>query len=487
MAMEVVWTREFTPVLKTQVYSFALIVFTYLGATFLGSWWYRHHRKNNSRWPAGWLLALLTVTVFLPILANDPRLVKADWMFVIDPLSAVIVLASICPFCAVLGYLTPSLIDEYAAGDPAIAGKAYAINVLGCILGPLFACYVMLPEIGERYALILLSLPFLGFYLLSWNSLSSWQRLASGPTAGAVLVGALFFSMDFQEQISSNSRNAEVRRDYAASVVSTGAGWNRVLLVNGIGMTRLSAVTKFMVHLPLAFHQEPPKSVLIICFGMGTTYRSALSWNLEATTVELVPDVPKAFGFYHADAAQILQNPKGHIVIDDGRRYLKRSREKFDVIVVDPPPPVETAGSSLLYTTEFCELVQQHLKPHGILQTWFPGGELLVAQGILRSVNDTFPYVRCFGSVEGWGIHVLASMEPIEMQTPEQLAARMPPAAQKDVLEWEPAGNLPAYLGLVLSREVPMNKALDPNPAVQITDDQPLNEYFLLRRLGLHH
>ncbi|MES1181028.1 MAG: hypothetical protein ABUL66_04110, partial [Verrucomicrobiota bacterium] len=32
MAMEVVWTRAFTPVLKTQVYSFALIVLTYLGA-----------------------------------------------------------------------------------------------------------------------------------------------------------------------------------------------------------------------------------------------------------------------------------------------------------------------------------------------------------------------------------------------------------------------------------------------------------------------
>jgi len=487
MAMEVIWTREFTPVLKTQVYSFAWIVFTYLGATFLGSWWYRHHRKKNSCWSTGTLLALLMVTVFLPILANDPRLVKASWTFDIDPLSVVIVLASICPFCAVLGYLTPSLIDEYAAGDPAIAGKAYAINVLGCILGPLFACYVMLPEIGERYALILISLPFLGFYLLSWSFLSLWQRLGSGLTAGVVLVGALFLSRDFQERLSSSFKNAEVRRDYAASVVSTGTGWNRVLLVNGIGMTRLTPVTKFMVHLPLAFHPEPPKSALIICFGMGTTYRSALSWDLETTTVELIPDVPKAFGYYHADAAQILHNPKGRIVIDDGRRYLKRTREKFDVIVVDPPPPVETAGSSLLYSTEFYELVKQHLKPHGILQTWFPGGEVLVAQGVLRSVNGVFPCLRSFGSVEGWGIHVLASMEPIEMQTPEQLVARMPAAAQKDLLEWAPPGNLPSYLGLVLSREVPVNRALNPNPEVEITDDHPLNEYFLLRRLGLNH
>ena len=33
---------------------------------------------------------------------------------------------------------------------------------------------------------------------------------------------------------------------------------------------------------------------------MGTTYRSALSWNVETTAVELVPSVTEAFAFYHA-------------------------------------------------------------------------------------------------------------------------------------------------------------------------------------------
>ena len=46
MAMEVVWIRAFTPVLKTQVYSFVMIVFTYLGATFVGSWIYRRDLKK---------------------------------------------------------------------------------------------------------------------------------------------------------------------------------------------------------------------------------------------------------------------------------------------------------------------------------------------------------------------------------------------------------------------------------------------------------
>ena len=47
MAMEVVWTRAFIPVLKTQVYSFAMIVFTYLGATFVGSWMYRRDLRKK--------------------------------------------------------------------------------------------------------------------------------------------------------------------------------------------------------------------------------------------------------------------------------------------------------------------------------------------------------------------------------------------------------------------------------------------------------
>ena len=487
MAMEVVWTRAFTPVLKTQVYSFASVVFTYLGATFLGSLVYRHNLKKKLQWPTARLMSLLVVAVFLPILANDPRFVKMNWSYYFDTVSAIIVLASLCPLCAILGYLTPSLIDEYAAGDPAVAGKAYAVNVLGCILGPIFASYVLLPWISERHALILLSLPFFVFYLLGWKSLSRWLRWGTGLTASAVLVCSLFFSGDFQGLISNYSKSTEVRRDYAASVISAVevANSNKVLLVNGIGMTSLTPITKFMVHLPLAFHQGPSESALIICFGMGTTYRSALSWNIETTAVELVPSVTKAFGFYHADAARVFNNSKGHIIIDDGRRYLNRTRGKFDVIVIDPPPPVEAAGSSLLYSKEFYELARQHLKPHGILQAWFPGGDFLTAQAVLRSVYESFPYVRCFDSVEGWGIHMLASMDPIEPQTAEELAARMPDAAKKDLLEWSSSPNLPGYLNLVVSREGAIKDALNPNPEIQVADDHPYNEYFLLREWGL--
>ena len=80
MAMEVVWTRAFTPVLKTQVYSFALIVFTYLGATFFGSWMYRRDLRKHRLSSTGELISALAITAFLPVLANNPRFLVTDWL-----------------------------------------------------------------------------------------------------------------------------------------------------------------------------------------------------------------------------------------------------------------------------------------------------------------------------------------------------------------------------------------------------------------------
>jgi spermidine synthase/MFS family permease len=483
MAMEVVWTRAFTPVLKTQVYSFAMVVFTYLGATFIGSLWYRRNLKNNRLHSPAELIGWLTVAAFLPILVNDPRFVTADWLYTANLISAVMVLAGICPLCAILGYLTPSLIDEYSAGQPADAGEAYAVNVLGCILGPLFASYILLPWFSERYALILLGLPLTAFYFLGSQSLSWPKRLGWGLGAGVALALALFFSRDFEGLLLRQDKDMVVRRDYAASVISFDKGLDKKLLVNGIGMTSLTPITKFMVHLPLAFHQGRPDSALIICFGMGTSYRSALSWDIDTTAVELVPSVMEAFGFYHADAAHWANDPKGHIVIDDGRRYLKRTAKKFDVIVVDPPPPPEAAGSSLLYSREFYELARQHLKLGGILQAWFPGGEVATGQAVLRSIHESFPHVRCFRSREGWGIHLLASEEPIETLDAHQLATRMPENARKDLLEWAPSREVSAYIRQVVTNEISLPKVLNPDVSIQITDDHPFNEYFLLRRM----
>lgn len=486
MAMEVVWMRAFAPVLMTQVYSFAMVVATYLGATFLGSWLYRRALQRRQVRSTAELISFLCIASLLPIVATGAcfELGKMTGVLYGNPFGIALLLASICPFCAILGYLTPGLVDEYSGGSPKVAGSAYAVNVLGCILGPLFASYLLLPRMSERHALILLGLPFFGFFWSCRMQIPAQRRLGFGAVAAVVLVVSIFGARGFEDYFFKPGVHAEVRRDYAASVVSVGEGLHKRLLVNGVGMTRLTPITKFMAHLPLAFHKGTPQSALIVCFGMGTTYRSALSWNVETTAVELVPSVKQAFGFYFVDAEKFVHDPKGRIVIDDGRRYLKRTQQKYDVIVVDPPPPVEAAGSSLLYSKEFYDVAKQHLNTNGILQTWVPQN-ITVAAAALRSVCESFPHVRYFSSVEKWGLHVLASMEPIDTCSAAELASRMPEAGKRDLLEWSSSQDLPGYLNTVLSQEYPLQELLNLNPGMRITDDQAYNEYFLLRKWGL--
>src|SRR5262249_28058854 len=117
LGMEVMWARAFTPILKTQVYSFALVVFAYLGATFVGSFIYRWDLRKSSVRSVAVLLSIVSVAVFVPIVSNDPRIFLSS-SYAMAWWSRVVVLLSICPFCAALGYLTPKLIDSYALGEP---------------------------------------------------------------------------------------------------------------------------------------------------------------------------------------------------------------------------------------------------------------------------------------------------------------------------------------------------------------------------------
>jgi predicted membrane-bound spermidine synthase len=467
MSAEVVWTRAFTPILNTTIYAFALVLAVYLAATAVGSYFYRGHLRSGRVFSNAALLAWLALSSFLPIVLNDPRL----------DLRTFGVEASLFPLCAVLGYLTPKIIDQYSHGSPMNAGRAYAINVIGCVIGPLVASYLLLPEWGVKFSLVWLSLPFIFLFVVYARALRGPIRAFAAITMTALLACSIWVSISYEEKYPG----AIVRRDHTATVISVGTGMGKHLYVNGQGITTLSTITKAMAHLSLAYFPKTPRTALTICFGMGTTYRSLLSWGVQTTAVELVPSVKKAFGFYHADADEVLRNPLGTIVIDDGRRFLKRTSDTFDVVVIDPPPPVEAAGSSLLYSTEFYELLKSRMSPNGIFQQWFPGGEGPEAQAIARSLVASFPYVRVYWSLAGEGLHFLASMQPLAVPTVDEFLARMPDRAKKDLLEWESA-DARTVVGRILAHEVPLTEVLGDAPQRMITDDHPFNEYYLLRR-----
>jgi len=471
MGMEVVWIRLFTPSIGPMVYSFALILASYLFATFVGSRIYRAWSRNHSV-EGALIWVLLSLLGILPLVATDLR-------YLMSPLIRVFI--GVMPFSAAMGFLTPMLVDRWSQGDPGRAGRAYAVNVLGCILGPLLAGFLVLPLVGEHTAMLVFISPFMAMavFPVGVAKLSKADRIfAYSVVAAAVLVFVL--TKDFESVFPRRV----VLRDSAATVIATEAGTLREkqLLVNGIAMTGLSPITKMMAHLTLASHEQPPQNTLVICFGMGTTFRSALTWGIPATVVDLIPSVPKLFPYYHSDAAQVVALPGARIISDDGRRFLERTSQTFDSIIVDPPPPVPAAGSSLLYSKEFYALVKEHLGAGGIFHQWLPEGDRATEAAVARSLKDSFPYVRVYSYVGVPGLHYLCSMSPIPVRTPSELVARMPAKALADLVEWGPFKDPQQQFGIVNPNRYTLDNlvALSPDtPALQ--DDRPVNEYYFLR------
>jgi predicted membrane-bound spermidine synthase len=473
LAMEVTWARAFAPVLGNKVYSFSMLLTTYLFATFAGTSLYRLHIRNNKSLSLPYLLGLSFVFSFLPIVLMDPR-------YAFTPET---VLASIIPFSAVLGYMTPKLIDEYTCGNPESAGKTYAVNILGSILGPLIVAYFFLPTYGVRFTLILLAAPFFIFYLMHWKEHRIKVVAKLGlMTSGLVLaVISIFFNINYENPGYYNGNRLLVR-DHTATVIASGTGMMKRLMVNGVDMTRLTPITKVMAHFPLSVREKKPQSALFIALGMGTTFRSMASWDISVTGIELLPSVKEVFPYFFADALDVLKDPQVNIIVDDGRRFLKRTEQKFDVISVDPPPPIESAGSSLLYSKEFYQAVRNSLSDDGIFHHWFPSGEKKILHAIVRSLDEEFPYVRSYTSINDWGVHFLASKQPFETPTAEEMAQRMPEKAKMDLVEW--ASGVPAneIIQKIVTREFPLLSLLDSNEDLLISDDKPFNEYYLLRR-----
>jgi predicted membrane-bound spermidine synthase len=222
-----------------------------------------------------------------------------------------------------------------------------------------------------------------------------------------------------------------------------------------------------------------PRNTLVVCFGMGTTYRSAISHGMDVTVVELVKEAYQAFDQFHSDAALVRSYPKGRMLVNDGRNYLKLTREKFDVITIDPPPPVDAAGVNSLYSLELMKLARSRLKPGGVFAHWLPfpgmsGMDEFTFEMIFRTFLDAFPYVYVQTAYNNFGLHVIGSMVPCNPD-PVATERRFAGNVVRDAQEWDPVP-----LAYVTGVQFFVK---DNVRSEQLTDDKPLLEFYFLRML----
>jgi spermidine synthase len=188
--------------------------------------------------------------------------------------------------------------------------------------------------------------------------------------------------------ISANGALFESREDQIASV-QAGEVQFRQLWVTGTSMTRLTVDAKLMTLLPLMLRPQST-SALTVAFGMGTSFRTAVIAGLRTDAVELVPSVPAMFHWFHADAKEILARPNGRVIISDGRNHVELTEKTYDIIITDPPPPLESAGVSVIASREYYVAGRERLSPGGVMMQWVPYGQTL---------DEFKAHVRTFASV----------------------------------------------------------------------------------------
>jgi spermidine synthase len=216
---------------------------------------------------------------------------------------------------------------------------------------------------------------------------------------------------------------------------------------------------------------------------MGTTFRSMTDHpNIDTTVVELVPAVPRFMHYYHPDAEQVLARPNGHVVVDDGRNYLLMHPKLFDVISIDPAPPICAAGTVNLYTREFCELCLHHIRPGGVVCLWVPPAQQSEAKMIFRTFATVFPYVSVWSGPTYAGFYFIGTLKPVNDVAGRIQRGFADPVTVHDLTEWDNSCDTPRK---VLSLRVcDRNAIMDFTKGRPIlTDDHPYTEFPMWRYL----
>ena len=210
------------------------------------------------------------------------------------------------------------------------------------------------------------------------------------------------------------------RTPYQDVLVQDGAAFGRSLVLDG--KTQSTEVDEFVYHEglvhPAMIALPGPKSVFVAGGGEGATIREVLKHNTVERVVMVdidrrVVELCREYLPNHHQGS--FDDARVELVHDDALAYLESTSERFDVVVIDVPDPLEAGPAYLLFTREFYSLVRDRLNDGGIMVSQSgPTGPSFYEQCfsvVANTVAGVFPvvtlsetFVPSFGSTWGFVI-----------------------------------------------------------------------------------
>lgn len=414
LSHEVVWTRILSQIIGSSTYAFTMILIGFLIGIALGSYVISNTSLVPHRWINLLMFSWIEIGIGISTYALIPLFSKLPFImlkaFEINPdnynfitfyqfvLSLLIVILPTTLMGATLPVIGKIVSREVRSVGASI-GNIYFFNTFGAIFGSFFAGFLFIPYLGTlntlKLGICINILLGMGGFLLVLARKKKRLVLLVSLTASCMVLAMVWFSrwdsslMDSGVSIYGKTLLESVKKNKGFSMAS------RVLyLQEGINATinirkdetgiylktngktdastaKADMVTQtFLGYLPMMLHPAPGKA-LIIGLASGVTAGTVAQYDSisDVDIAEIEPSMVQAASYFNDVNHNILDNPKAHIILNDGRNHLLETKEKYDLIISEPSNPW-ISGVGSLYTTDFFKIAGEKLNPGGILCQW---------------------------------------------------------------------------------------------------------------------
>jgi spermidine synthase len=462
MVLELVGSRVIGPYYGVSLYVWASLIATAMVALALGYWVGGRiaDKKVHPDYLYGAILLAGVLTALVPLLRRPVLQLTAPLGVRLGALSSALVL--FLPPITVLGVVSPYAVRLYARALETVgrsAGTLYAVSTVGSVFGTLLTGFVLIPSLAMDKTLYFLAA------LLALVAVVYWAARRELPAA--VLGLALAVACVLVGSAGQNPRREMARMGirllyqketpYGQLKVIDSAG-GRYMLVNGtyqgevdLESGRSRAGYAQVIASACAEYTPEARRALVVGLGAGCLPVILQDQGLTVDVVEIdetVIEVARRFFSYDPGA--------GKVVTADGRYYLERAEDRYDLIFLDAF--ASEAVPAHLLSLEVFRRCRELLGTRGLLGInvigFHSGPKTKAAKAVLRTLRHVFPgtlvwWIPQPGGKGDFGNLIMlasgASLPPRDLKVHTDLFAGVPEETAAGIrpLAWDDPGEGP--------------------------------------------